>query len=484
MRAKLIQSLLETILAEIKLGGIFLADFSSLHLHCETPADAGTLPLAAQMAKQYTGLKPGEVTLLSDPFAGGSHLSQMSFVVSFKGVDKEPWILVTRQGFRPVLKQNPESIDEEGLRIPPMPITQNWQLGAGVMEAIEQHPLCPDGFGRRVLAEIEFLKGWVKKTQALLSHYEKVWGLGEADFRIYLEATEAELKEKLVQELTHAETERRLRLDSGEIIKLQAMVYEGGFKFDFQGTSSSKHLCLTSAATFGAVASAVAAFMDFGQLLNEGLFRTIEVSTPLGSMLNAKYPSPIYKGHTDGASLIAELTLQALRDLKNEKALFFNSPVPVKVFFEFPGKRVFFDALYGGLSASGPGCEKAESSSSFWTRPPLESSVEEIESLFPLRILRIEEAPLKPRPENGKTHGRGLLKEYEFLEKAHLTWSLGLYREKAEGQDSGKLGPVSPELFLIPKNETTQRELTSLVGSLELQPGDKLIVQSAQGYTV
>src|SRR5690606_36250917 len=77
------------------------------------------------------------------------------------------------------------------------------------------------------------------------------------------------------------------------------------FTMNFQGSSAPGSFALTEAASFGACFGALVSIIDKPVPINWGSFRVLNVISPVGTFLSAKYPQPLFVGNTQGVSLIA-----------------------------------------------------------------------------------------------------------------------------------------------------------------------------------
>ena len=100
-------------------------------LKYETLADIGTLSASAVSVLRYLPLKMGELAILNDPYSGGTVLSHVTLVTPLSDASSSAMgaglFLAFRIGFRPRLVMT-NSLEEEGLRIPPTPLAHNRKI--------------------------------------------------------------------------------------------------------------------------------------------------------------------------------------------------------------------------------------------------------------------------------------------------------------------------------------------------------------------
>jgi len=280
----------------------------------------------------------------------------------------------------------------------------------------------------------------------------------------------------MLNELPTGEEKVEAKLDSGEVIKLKIELTNESIQFDFAGTSSSQRICLTDSATFGCCFGSFSAFLKKKIPMNSGTFSIFQVTTPLGSMLNAKYPSPTYKGMTDGTSQVAGLVLQGLSEIFPKQRVSASAQTSSQISLEFENGKKFFDSLPGGVGASSS--NDGADAIHFWTRNKLRNSVQEIETLFPLTIHQI--GLKKGSGGKGKFKGgKGLTKEFELLSNALLQWNMQQRKTPPKGQQGAHDGEP-PEIIIHRKSGETEN-IEKDEGSIALKKGDRIVVSSAGG---
>ncbi len=100
------------------------------------PVHLGSMPMSVQAAIARCELKPGDVIILNDPYAGGTHLPDVTLVAPvFDPTEKQLWFYVANRahhadigGSTPGSMGQATEIYQEGLRIPPLHLVQRGQL--------------------------------------------------------------------------------------------------------------------------------------------------------------------------------------------------------------------------------------------------------------------------------------------------------------------------------------------------------------------
>src|SRR5438067_1048578 len=116
------------------------------------PVHLGSMPMSVQAAVDVLTLAPGDIAILNDPFAGGTHLPDITMVLPvFAGKQKMPiFYVASRAHHADVGGRYPGSmglcreIYEEGLRIPPVKLVRNGETDSAVLKMILNNVRTPE----------------------------------------------------------------------------------------------------------------------------------------------------------------------------------------------------------------------------------------------------------------------------------------------------------------------------------------------------
>ncbi|HEY9842078.1 MAG TPA: hydantoinase B/oxoprolinase family protein, partial [Candidatus Obscuribacterales bacterium] len=108
------------------------------------PVHLGSMPMSVQAALDRLQLEPGDSVLLNDPFAGGTHLPDITMVdpVFLAGEAKPAFFVANRAHHADVGGMTPGSmplsgdIFQEGLRIPPLKWRKRGEIDADLLALI------------------------------------------------------------------------------------------------------------------------------------------------------------------------------------------------------------------------------------------------------------------------------------------------------------------------------------------------------------
>jgi N-methylhydantoinase B/oxoprolinase/acetone carboxylase alpha subunit len=463
--------LLTEVLAPFESAALMNGDGELLGIKYETITDIGTFGPCIQTARKYFQPKEGDVILSNDPYSGGTILSVMSLVTGFQLGDQN-FYLAIRTRFKPRMV-NATRLEDEGIRIPPTPIASRRQLNETIIEAISTHPQAPIGLSPRfnerlqvLWRQIDLLKSWAARSPGILSKATQKTLLSETQKRI----------SHRIMDLPHGDQRFDLLFETGEVIRMHTEIQNDGIHFDFTGTSNSKRLFLTDAATYGTCMAGILAFLGEDFLLNEGLYSLVTVTTPEGCFLNARYPSPLFEGVAEASSLLAAATVQSLASITSSRSTGLNGAIPTILSFEFGNGKTYFDGMSGGTGASS---DSVGIDGYFhWSLNKLQPSVEEIERQYPLRLLQ---SGIR-QGSGGKgsfAGGNGVLRETEVFADCTLKWLLGHRNTQIKGLKGATSGMAS-EITVL-KTSGEKISLTTSRGEIKLQKGDRVTAASAGG---
>ncbi len=459
-------------LASFEAAAILNSDLQLLGVKYETLPDVGTFAPVTQVVSRYFKLKPGEVVLTNDPYSGSSILTAMSLITLFRIGDQD-FYLTCRTRFKPKLARALR-LEDEGIRIPPTPIAADRKLNSSVMDAIASHPQCPSGFQERIAKvleklwlKIDLLQKWGQKNPLTFHRNTQAAMIQETKQRIL----------RRLADLPHGETRMTLAFDTGESIRLHTEIMADQIHFEFDGTSQSKRLFLTDHCTYGTCLGAVLAFLGEDFLLNEGIYPLINVTTPQGCFLNARYPSPIFEGMAEASSLLAAAVLQSLSEITSTRSFGVNGAVPIVLSFEFLPDKIYFDFLSGGSGASSD--SHGVDSHYFWSLSRQQPSVEKIEKLYPLQINQTG-----IRASSGgrglKNGGNGALREILLKQACKLKWVIG-HRNTQIKNLKGALHGLESDLRVITASGEEKTLAENSYGEILLAAGDRVIAASGGG---
>lgn len=472
-----LQSIFEFSLKNFYSAALVDGEGQPLSIHYQNLTDIGTYPSAAQISHKYMQIADGDAVLLNDPYSGGSILSTMTLVMGVdvptqsKRAEGTKLLLCARVAFKPKVVMA-QSIEEEGIRIPPAPIFHDGKINAELVAMISDHPSCPTYFESYVS---EMLQKMSAARETLLSNLAAVGvDLTKKRLKEFHQASLNRARLALSQ-LSIGEAKVEIPIGPQQKIALRVEVGDEHVLFDFTNTTDSQVFHLTDSATLGACAGALFAVLNRNVPINAGSLRVLEVVAPQGSLVNARYPAPVFVGLTDGASLIASLVVKLLGRIDSRISMAQTHHAQCALELNFTNRPHYFDFLESGVAGS----REQEGLSGFdlWKRSHLNPSIEQVENLFPVQV-KTNDFRQKSGGTGERSGGNGVTRVLEVRESASMKWILSPPLSKPEGFAGGKAAS-GPEV-LIQRKGSEKQKLENF-GETSLNAGDLVILNSAGG---
>jgi N-methylhydantoinase B len=259
----------------------------------------------AAMEKMGATLAPGDVILVNDPYAGGTHLNDVTIIY--------PVFLEGRLIFFPAVRAHwadvggmvPGSMSgkateiyQEGIRIPPLKILEGGRMNDAALDLLLANMRVPDERLGDFQASLSACRVAEKRIHEICARYG-VDALLEA-VRLDLDRAEARMRACIaaVPDGTcyyedYLETFMGGRFEP-LLLPLALTVKGDRMIADFTGASAQVPFPVNSTAAVSAagVLITVKSVFDPQAPLNQGSFRPIEVITPAGTIVNVQRPAP------------------------------------------------------------------------------------------------------------------------------------------------------------------------------------------------
>ncbi|HET6865862.1 MAG TPA: hydantoinase B/oxoprolinase family protein [Solirubrobacteraceae bacterium] len=428
------------------------------------PVHLGAMP-AAVAAVLDCDHAPDRSWILNDPFAGGTHLPDITVITPVFADQELIAFAASRAHHADVGGPTPGSmpadsrtLDDEGVVISPRVLDDEAIAElAGQMRQPEQRradlraQLAAGRVGGRRLLELHERHGAEKLSQA----FTEVLDYAERRTRACIE------------ELDDGTYEARDVLEAREgdlTIALKATVDGDRMTLDFSDTDPQHegNLNCPVAVTKSACYFAIRVLTDPDIPPSAGAYRPIEVIAPEGCLLNARSPAAVVGGNVETSSRVADVVLRAFG-----RALGQGTMNNVTLGSD---EVVYYETIGGGQGA----CPDADGPSGVHVAMSntLNTPIEALELEFPMRM--IEYSVRRDSGGAGKHHGGdGVIRELEALEP--LSYSLITERRRyaPSGADGGEDG--APGRNLLDGEELPPKA----IGKLE--PGQRLRIETPGG---
>jgi N-methylhydantoinase B len=305
------------------------------------PVHVGAMTWAAKaLSARFPDPSPGDVYLLNDPYRGGSHLPDLTvFVPVF--AEQAPvfaeqallfWSVVrahhsdvggaTHGGYNPAATE----IWHEGLRLPPMRLTENGILREDLLEMLALNVRHPRDFRGDLAAQI----GSARLGEQRLASVIREFGAATltASVEAMLDAAER-YSRQIVSDWADGDYLGEAVLDDDGFDKtnivIRARVSKQGSDVTVDLTESDPQVTgfinSSHANTQSAVAMAFAFLLDPGIAKNEGAFRPLTVKLKEGTIVWAREGAPVTMCTSHCSNEIIEAIIVALAQACPDRAM-------------------------------------------------------------------------------------------------------------------------------------------------------------------
>ncbi len=311
------------------------------------PADADRAPLA-----------PGDVYVLNDPYAGGTHLPDITVITPVFDVEgREILFFVGSRGHhadvggRTPGSMPPDSahIDEEGVLLTDFPLVRAGRMREDEMRETLRSAPFPARNPEQNLADLRAQIAANEKGREELTRMVAQFGLEVVHaYMRHVQDNAEESVRRVIGALRDGAF--ALPLDNGATIRVRITVdrAQRSAIVDFAGTSPQQpnNFNAPLAVTMAAVLYVFRTLVDDEIPMNDGCLKPIEVRVPEGSMLNPRYPAAVVAGNVETSMCITNCLYGALGVMA--------SGPPTMNNFTFGNERhQYYETISGGSGAGG-----------------------------------------------------------------------------------------------------------------------------------
>jgi N-methylhydantoinase B len=438
-------------------------------------------------------LEPGDAVITNDPYISGSHLPDIVMITPvfvngacialLANLAHHVDIGGIVPGGMPTISTE---IFQEGIRIPPVKLRKRGVVDEEIMGIITtnvrtnyetigdfQAQLAANNVGERRIKEIitKYGADMVRfYMDGIMDYAERrmvssIEGLpkGVYSFEDFLEGDG--LSEDLLK------------------IKVDLTLEKDRIHVDFTGTDGQAKgsVNCTRSVTLACVYYALKSAIDPGLPSSGGTFRPVEVVTPLGTLVNPKFPAPVSNANINTSQRITEVILGALSRAVPEKvpAASTGSMSIFTVGGVDPrnGEYYSYVETYGGGQGALVNQDGMDGVHVHMTNTR-NTPTEVIEIAYPLRVERYALVPDSDGPGRFRG-GLGLTREITAVDH-EATMTIGTERRKIRpwGLMGGKPGGPS-DSWLVPQGEE-RKPLPSKI-TTQVKPGTRVALKTAGG---
>lgn len=472
------------------------------------PVHLGSMPMAVAAALSEVAIGPGDVVALNDPFAGGTHLPDVTLVAGVWGEAEtgrsgvEAKFAVTPSFARPLFfianrahhadiggatpgsMGNATDIYGEGIRIPPIRIVRN-----GVIDVETMRFLLANVRGnaeRR--GDFDAQIGSLKTGATRLLEIVESRGAKETrDYATHLIDYSARLMRHTIDSIPDGVYSAVDALDSDGIsdedvpIKVTITIAGQNATVDFTGSSPqvSGAINAVDAITVSAVSYVFRCLVEGDVPASAGLMTPIKVIAPAGTVVNANPPASVAGGNVETSQRIVDTLFRALAKAIPKRIPAASQGTMNNLTIGGIDPRTNQEFSYYETVAGGTGARSiSDGMSGVHTHMTnsLNTPAEALEYAYPLRVR--EYRIRKGSGGKGKFRGGdGVVREIETIGAARMSLLADRRKRGPYGLHGGNEGtPGTNELVRDGRSKTLPAK-----GSHELKAGDRIRIETPGG---
>ncbi|HJQ70956.1 MAG TPA: hydantoinase B/oxoprolinase family protein [Blastocatellia bacterium] len=428
------------------------------------PVHLGSMPMSVRAALEIVRPGPGDIVVLNDPYAGGTHLPDVTMVAGVFAdqseisnlkfqISKRPLFYVANRahhadigGATPGSMGRADEIYQEGLRIPPVRLMIAGRVNEDVMRLISTNVRLPEEREGDLTAQL----GAVSTGQTRLLEIVERYGFKEADrYASHLIAYTAEMMRGVIRRLPDGAYEAEDFLDddgySDEPIKIRVRIEIKGdrAKVDFTGSDPQVRgpVNAVEAITLSAVYYVFRCLIPTDVPASWGILEPIKTVIPVGTVVNARPPAPVAGGNVETSQRIVDTLLRALagagagvpaasQGTMNNLTI---GGTDIRTGRQF----AYYETVAGGMGAR-PGLDGIDAIHTHMTNS-LNTPAEAMEYAYPMRVRRYS---VRPGSGGGGRFrgGDGVVREIELLTDARVTILSDRRKTRPYGLNGGRDG--------------------------------------------
>ncbi|RLM75897.1 hydantoinase B/oxoprolinase family protein [Halorubrum sp. Atlit-26R] len=419
------------------------------------PVHLGAMPDAVDAVLEKDP-KPGDVFVVNDPFAGGTHLPDVTLVSPVAPDGEVVGYAVSRAHHADVGGSAPGSmppgareIYEEGLRMPAVRLVDGGEPNEAVRDLILANVRTPDEREADLRAQRAANARAEERVGELLDeHGDALLDAFDAVIDYSRERVESEIRE-----LPDGTYRARDVLEGDGVtdadvpVEVAVTVDGAAIDVDFAGTASQVEGNLNApfSVAKSAVYFVVRAVTDPNIPPNHGCYEPVSISAPEGSLLDPRPPAAVVGGNVETSQRVTDVTLEAL-------AAAVPDAVPAGgqgtmnnlIIGDRGGEFTYYETIAGGFGAR-PTKDGMDGVQVGMTNT-LNTPVEALETAYPLRV---ERYALRPSSGGDGRHRGGLGIERTLTVETDATVSLLTERRRTapRGLDGGEDGALGENLI-------------------------------------
>ncbi len=473
------------------------------------PVHLGSMPMAVAAALGEVEIQEGDVVALNDPFAGGTHLPDVTLLAGvFETRRRGNAEMRKQQKFSPRLRVSTPlrplfyvanrahhadigganagsmgmatDVYGEGVRIPPVRIVKGGKFDEDLLKLLFANVRAADERRADFSAQIGSLKTGAVR---LLEIVERRGANEATEYAQHLIDYSARMMQRAITQIPNGIYEAEDFLDDDGInnepvkIRVRIAIRDDEALVDFTGSASqvSGPINAVEAITVSAVSYCFRCLVGGDVPASAGLMQPITVVCPVGSIVNAAHPASVAGGNVETSQRIVDTVFKALSKALPDKIPSASQGTMNNLTIGGIDSRngrefSYYETVAGGMGAR-PAQDGMSAVHTHMTNS-LNTPAEALEYAYPLRVRAYKIR--KKSGGNGKQKGGdGVIREIETLVDAGMS----LLSDRRKTSPYGLQGGENAEKgrAFINKKEVNSK------GSWNLESGDIVRIETPGG---
>jgi N-methylhydantoinase B len=435
------------------------------------PVHLGSMPMSVQAAIAAISFAPGDIAILNDPYAGGTHLPDITMVLPVFLPDSPegaPDFYVSNRAHHADVggafagSMGPANeIFQEGIRIPPVRIVRGGKLDREMLDLILLNVRTPAEREGDLESQIGACR---VGEQRIVQLAEKFGGPGlNALIDELLDYSERLVRAEL-RKMPSGSFSAEDWLDADGVtdapckiaVRLQFDPETASVHADFTGSSSqvAGSINAVRAITLSACFYMLRCLLADDAPATAGILRPLTLETPKGSIVDARPPAPVAGGNVETSQRIVDVLLRALAQAIPERVPAASAGTMSNLTIGGIDPRTgepftYYETAAGGMGARA-GLDGISGVQTHMTNS-LNTPVEALEYAYPFRVRRYAY-----RDGSGGAGefrgGDGLIREVELLADAQVTLLADRRKFRPYGLQGGESGAPGRALLTLPSS--------------------------------
>ncbi len=481
-------------------NAIFDPDLELIGQTANCPVHIAAMQFSAEAAFAtfpLESMKPGDIVVLNDPYAGGTHTPDVTMTLPVFHEGELIAVAVCRAHWTDVGGNLDTHVAGEGLRLPPLMLVSEGKLNDDLVRVIKNCTRTPDYVEGDIQAQIGALRAGHDELIRLADKYGRdTLEQGMHEVLAYTQRMTAAAISRIPDGTYEAEDYVDSDGFSDEVVTVKLKLTVAGDRIHVDLTGSDPQVVGPINSPYANTASAVyyslKFFLSHDSPPNAGLYRQIDLTIPEGSWLNPAWPAPTLGCTTSASSKINAAVWLALAQAIPDQVVAptcaeANWWVGTAVDPETGENTVLTDLPAGGWGGT-PFADGMHV-----TMDPLGNCqnlpCETAEVLFPVRYRSYEMITDSGGPGENRG-GCGVRAEVEFLGRGQInTMETSRTREGTPGVGGGERSSLQRQLRrrtdgtleTIGGTAPDGTWMPQMLGNVPFKPGESFVFESCGG---